>query len=131
MSASARVLLSVQSSVLSFEFSVFSFGMTDIVIVLTTAPADEGAEQLARQLVDERLAACANVYPPMVSVYRWKGQVDRDAERQIVIKTTRDRVAALEARLKELHSYELPEFVVLSVESGSDAYVAWVREQVG
>ena len=105
--------------------------MTDIVIILTTAPADDRAEQLARQLVDERLAACANVYPPMVSVYRWKGQVEREAERQIVMKTTRDRVAALETRLKELHAYELPEFVVMPAEGGSAAYLAWVRGQVG
>ena len=103
--------------------------MTDIVIVLTTAPADDRAEELARQLVDERLAACANVYAPMVSVYRWKGRIERDAERQIAIKTTRDRLAALEARLRTLHSYELPEFIVLSVEEGSAAYVAWVTEQ--
>ena len=104
--------------------------MTDIVIVLTTAPADDRAEQLARQLVDERLAACVNVHAPMVSVYRWNGEVERDSERQIVIKTTRDRLPALEARIKELHSYELPEFVVVAVDQGSAAYSAWVREQV-
>ena len=104
--------------------------MTDIVIVLTTAPADDRAEQWARQLVDERLAACVNVHAPMVSVYRWKGQVERDSERQIVIKTTRDRLPALEARIKELHSYELPEFVVVAVDQGSAAYLAWVSEQV-
>ena len=105
--------------------------MTDIVIVLTTAPADDRAEQLAQQLVEERLVACVNVFQPMVSVYRWKGQVERDAERQIVMKTTRDRVAALEARLRELHSYELPEFLVIAADEGSAAYLAWVGEQVG
>jgi len=103
--------------------------VTDIVIVLTTAPADDRADQWARQIVDERLAACVNIHPPMASVYRWKGQVERDTERQVVIKTTRDRVSALEARLKELHSYELPEFVVLEVEQGSAAYVGWVIDQ--
>jgi periplasmic divalent cation tolerance protein len=104
--------------------------MTDIAVVLTTVAADERAEQVARQLVEDRLAACVNVYPPMVSVYRWKGSVERDAERQMVIKTTRDRLDALEVRLRELHSYELPEFVVVAVESGSEAYLSWVREQV-
>ncbi len=103
--------------------------MTDIVIVLTTAPADDRAEQLARQLVDERLAACATVYPPMVSVYRWNGQLEREAERQIVIKTTRDCLAALEARLRQIHSYELPEFLVLAVDQGSAAYLGWVFEE--
>ena len=104
--------------------------MTDIVIVLSTAPADDRAEQWARQLVDERLAACVNVHPPMISVYRWKGQVERDNERQMVIKTARDRLPALERRLKELHAYELPEFVVVAVDEGSAAYLAWVNEQV-
>jgi periplasmic divalent cation tolerance protein len=104
--------------------------MTDIAIVLTTVGADERAEQLARQLVDERLAACVNVHPPMVSLYRWKGAVERETECQIVIKTTRDRLAALEARLRELHPYELPEFVVLPVDGGSPGYLHWVREQV-
>jgi periplasmic divalent cation tolerance protein len=103
--------------------------VTEIVIVLTTAPADDRAEQLAHQLVDERLAACATVSAPMVSVYRWQGRIDREAERQIVIKTTRDRLAALEARLRQLHSYELPEFLVLAVEQGSAAYLGWVVEQ--
>jgi periplasmic divalent cation tolerance protein len=102
--------------------------VTDIVIVLSTAPADDRAEQWARQLVDERLAACVNVHPPMVSVYRWKGQVERDSERQLVIKTTRDCLPALEARIKELHPYELPEFVVVTVAQGSGAYLAWARE---
>jgi periplasmic divalent cation tolerance protein len=103
--------------------------VTDIVIVLSTAPADDRAEQWARQLVDERLAACVNIHPPMISMYRWKGQVERDNERQMVIKTTRDRLPALEMRLKELHAYELPEFVVVTVDQGSAAYVAWVTEQ--
>ena len=80
-------------------------------------------------LVDERLAACVNVHGPMVSFYRWKGMVERETERQIVIKTTRERVTALRVRLEELHSYELPEFVVLNVEDGSDEYLEWVPEQ--
>ena len=101
--------------------------MTDVVIVLTTIGATEHAERLAHQLVDERLAACVNLLPPMASTYRWKGQVERDSERQMIIKTTRDRLPALEARLKELHPYELPEFVVVSVAGGSQAYLDWVK----
>jgi periplasmic divalent cation tolerance protein len=102
---------------------------TEIVIVLTTAPDDVRVEEWARTLVDERLAACVNVYPAMISFYRWKGVVARDAERQVVIKTTRERVTALQARLRELHSYELPEFVVLTAEGGSEEYLKWVSEQ--
>lgn len=102
--------------------------MTDVVIVLSTVPDDDSGERLARALVDEGLAACVNLHGPMVSTYRWKGKVEREAERQLIIKTTRDRVPALEARLKVLHSYELPEFVVIPVEGGSTDYLAWVRD---
>ena len=103
--------------------------MPDLVIVLTTMPDDARADELARTLVDERLAACVNVHGPMMSTYRWKGSVERGAERQLVIKTTRDRVAALEARLRLLHPYELPEFVVIGVESGNDGYLQWVSDE--
>jgi periplasmic divalent cation tolerance protein len=102
---------------------------SSLVLVLTTAPDDDRAETWARTLVEERLAACVNVHGAMTSFYRWKGVVERDAERQIVIKTTRDRVAALKARVLQLHSYELPEFVVVTVEDGSEDYVRWVADQ--
>jgi periplasmic divalent cation tolerance protein len=101
--------------------------MSDLILILTTMPDDDRADALARTLVDERLAACVNVHQPMMSTYRWKGAVEREAERQIVIKTRRDRRAALEARLRELHPYDLPEFVVLEA-TASEAYAAWVRE---
>lgn len=101
--------------------------MTNTVLVLTTVGDNEQAEELARSLVEERLAACVNVHGPMTSFYRWKGAVERDAERQLVIKTTRDRLPALETRLKALHGYELPEFLVLPVE-GSAEYLEWVKQ---
>ena len=104
--------------------------MTDLILVLTTVAADDRAESLAHQLVEERLAACVNLLPPMTSVYRWKGRVERDAERQLVIKTTRGRLAALQSRLGELHGYELPELIVLSVEAGGEAYLEWARQAV-
>lgn len=102
---------------------------TEIVLVLTTAPDDDRAEAWARALVDERLAACVNVLAPMVSVYRWKGVVERELERQVVIKTTRGRLPAVQARLTALHPYELPEFIVLTVADGSVDYLKWVEEQ--
>jgi periplasmic divalent cation tolerance protein len=101
-----------------------------VVLVLTTIAADADGAAFGRALVDERLAACVNILPAMTSVYRWKGQVDQDREQQVVIKTTRDRVAALEARVRELHSYELPEFLVLEAGGGAEAYLAWVEESV-
>jgi len=101
--------------------------MSQLILILTTLP-DDRADAIARTLVDERLAACVNVHAPMTSTYRWKGIVERDAERQIVIKTTSDRRAALEARLRELHPYELPEFVVLNADA-SVAYARWVGDE--
>ena len=101
----------------------------DCVLVLTTVPDDERGDALARTLVDDRLAACVNLHRPMESIYRWKGQVECDTERQLVIKTTRDRLPALEARLHALHSYELPEFIIMSIDEGSASYVKWVLDQ--
>ena len=85
---------------------------------------------LARILVEERLAACVNVGPTMTSVYWWKGAIEAETEQQIVIKTTTDRLMSLESRLRALHPYELPEFVILDAEA-SAAYRAWVRDAVG
>ena len=98
-----------------------------ISIVLTTLGADADAATIARTLIDERLAACVNILPPMTSVYRWQGKVEQDREQQIVIKTAQDRVRALQTRLRQLHPYELPEFLVLDA-TASDAYFAWVGE---
>jgi periplasmic divalent cation tolerance protein len=99
------------------------------VLILTTVPDDDLGDVIARALVDERLAACVNIGAAMTSVYRWKGSIERDVERQLVIKTTRDRVPAVEARLAELHPYELPEFLVIPIGDGGGAYLAWVAEQ--
>jgi periplasmic divalent cation tolerance protein len=101
--------------------------MNDCIVVLTTMPDDERADALARTLVEERLAACVNVHAPMTSTYRWKEKVEVEAERQLIIKTTPGRIAVLEARLRALHPYELPEFVILAA-AASDAYAAWVEE---
>jgi len=103
--------------------------MPDIILVLTTMPDDDRADTLARTLVEERLAACVNVHGAMRSTYRWKGQIERDAERQVVIKTTKGQLAKLEERLRALHPYELPEFLVLDA-GGSAAYAGWVAGEV-
>ncbi|MBI4264300.1 MAG: divalent-cation tolerance protein CutA [Acidobacteria bacterium] len=101
------------------------------VIVLTTLAADADAAALARTLVDERLAACVNVLPPMTSIYRWEGRVQEDREQQLVIKTAASQLGPLEARLRELHPYEIPEFLVLTVADGSEAYLGWLGDSVG
>lgn len=98
-------------------------------LVLTTLGADTDASVLARALVEERLAACVNVLPPMRSFYRWKGAVEDEREQQLLIKTTPEALEALTARLLELHPYETPELLVLDA-GGSDAYLRWLGESV-
>ena len=98
------------------------------VIVLTTFPADGDAEQLAATLVEERLAACVNVLPPMRSIYRWQGKIERADERQLVIKTSLSRVRALQKRVTELHPYEVPEFLAVMVDHSSKDYLSWLVE---
>ena len=103
----------------------------EYVVVLTTWPAEGDFEAFASTLVTEQLAACINVLPPMTSIYRWEGRVDRAAERQVVIKTARARVDALRERLQTLHPYEVPEFLVLTVAGGSDEYLRWIADATG
>jgi uncharacterized protein involved in tolerance to divalent cations len=100
----------------------------DCVVVWTTIWRSADGRGMASILVNERLAACVNVLPDMESIYRWKGQVESDFERQLVIKTTAARVPALKARVRELHDYEVPELIVLPIVDGSDAYLSWIRE---
>jgi periplasmic divalent cation tolerance protein len=102
--------------------------MTDYVLVLTTLPSEGDAEKFALQLVEERLAACVNILPPMRSVYRWKNTVEQANERQVVIKTTRARLTALENRVRTLHPYDVPEFVTLPIDAGSADYLSWLSE---
>jgi periplasmic divalent cation tolerance protein len=96
-------------------------------IVITTVVGTDEAERMGRTLVEERLVACATIIPAIHSIYRWQGQIESSAETLLFLKTESDRLAALEARLHELHSYETPEFLVLSVESGSHSYLAWLQ----
>ncbi len=99
---------------------------TSARIVVTTASNADEAALLARALVEERLAACATLIPGVESVYHWEGQIESSTEALLLIKTGSDQLAALEVRLRELHSYQIPEFLVLSVESGSHPYLEWL-----
>jgi len=101
---------------------------SEYVLVLSTLPTDADAGAFAQALVEHRLAACVNLLPPMESVFRWEGRIDRDTERQIVIKTSRDRVPALWERVRGLHPYEVPEFIVLPIVDGNAAYLKWLGE---
>ena len=102
----------------------------DLVLVLTTMPDDDRAEAFAATLVSERLAACVTISAPILSVYRWKGTIEREAERQVAIKTRRRLLPALAARVRTLHPYEVPEWIALDVEASS-AYAAWLRDATG
>jgi periplasmic divalent cation tolerance protein len=104
--------------------------MREIVVALSTLPAEFDAGPLAAALVDRGLAACVTILPGVQSVYKWDGQVERSHEQQLVIKTTRDRVAALWIVLKDAHPYDVPEFVVLSIVEGNPDYLRWVGESV-
>ena len=96
-------------------------------IVLTTTATPEEAEHLGRTLVEERLAACATLIPAVQSIYRWQGEIESATETLLLLKTGPDQLPALESRLRSLHSYETPEFLVLPVESGSSSYLAWLH----
>ena len=98
------------------------------VIVLTTVGADFDARPLARELVEQRLAACVNIVPAVTSIYRWQGRVDEDGEQLLVIKTVDANVDSLRAALFARHPYDVPEFVVLPIASTSEAYGAWLLE---
>jgi periplasmic divalent cation tolerance protein len=99
-------------------------------IVLTTAANQDEAALLAGTLVEERLAACATLMPGVQSIYHWEGQVETSTETLLLLKTTTDQLPSLETRLHELHGYQIPEFLVLDVNSGSHPYLEWLAASV-
>lgn len=104
---------------------------TNAKIVLVTCGSGQEARKIARTVVDARMAACVNVIStPVESVYRWKGKVESAKEFLLVMKTTVGRLPKLEKEVARLHSYDVPEFLVLNVASGSNAYLKWLRENV-
>ena len=103
-------------------------GAHDLVLALSTAPDARQAERIARALVEERLIACANLVPGLVSVYRWEGAVQAEPEVMLVMKTRRALVPRLKERLPELHSYQVPELVVAPLVDGLAPYCRWVRD---
>ena len=104
--------------------------IADCVLVLVTIPADEEAEAFAHGLVSTGVAACVNLLAPMQSVYRWEGEIQTETERQVLIKTTSASVPALWQRVRDLHSYDVPEFIVLPIIDGNEAYLKWIRTNV-
>jgi periplasmic divalent cation tolerance protein len=104
--------------------------MTGPVVALSTVATAEDAERIARSLVEKGVAACVNVVPGVVSFYRWKGKLERDAEMLLVIKTTGERFEALKAALLAEHPYEVPELIALPVAAGHERYLEWLADSV-
>ena len=101
----------------------------EVIVVLCTVPDDAVAEQLARGLVEAKLAACVNIVPGVRSIYEWQGKLEDDSERLLVIKSQRSRFEALESWVIEHHPYDVPEVIALDVTAGSKPYLDWVLAQ--
>lgn len=101
----------------------------DALLILCTCPDADSATTISRTLVEERLAACVNRIPGLTSVYRWQGQIREEGETLLLIKTVREHLEALRARLVELHPYELPEVIALEISDADASYLDWLRDQ--
>ena len=102
-----------------------------VMFVYATAADAAAAERIGRAVVEERLAACANVLPGMRSIYWWQGKLEEGAEAVLILKTTRARLAALIARVKALHSYDCPCIEALEIADGNSDFLAWIEAETG
>jgi periplasmic divalent cation tolerance protein len=105
--------------------------MTEFIVILITAPKEEEAARIARELVGSRMAACVNIVKDIRSIYRWQGRTEDEAEVLMIVKTRRELFEALMKRVKELHSYSVPEILALPVIAGADDYLKWLYEETG
>jgi len=103
----------------------------EFVVILVTAPSADDAARIGRALVEERLAACANVVGPIRSIYRWQGAVEEADESLMLVKARAADVDRVTARVRELHTYDVPEIIALPIRGGSPAYLAWLAESTG
>jgi periplasmic divalent cation tolerance protein len=104
--------------------------MTDKQIVLATAGSEEEARKIARALLDRRAAACVNIVPQITSIYRWQGKVEEAGEWLLIVKTTAAAFGQVRRTIAEIHSYDVPECICLTIEDGSPAYLQWIAESV-
>jgi periplasmic divalent cation tolerance protein len=103
----------------------------NIVLAISTFPDRETARRISKDLVTAKLAACANILPPIESIYRWKGKVERGNETLVLFKLSEDRQAAFQEKLRSLHPYEVPEIIFVPISSGLPEYLRWVSESCG
>lgn len=101
------------------------------IVVFITAPGEEEAAEIARVLVGERLAACVNIIKGVRSIYTWKGEVQDEVEALMVLKTREDLFKALKSRVRELHSYDVPEVIAMPITQGLEDYMRWMEEVTG
>ena len=99
-----------------------------ILLAFSTFPDAETARRISKQLVEEKLAACANIFPAIESIYRWKGKIETGQEMIAFFKTSEDRQAAFQEKLRALHPYELPEIIFVPIAAGLPEYLRWVAE---
>jgi periplasmic divalent cation tolerance protein len=104
---------------------------TEDIAVFITAPNEDLAVKIARSLVEARLAACANIIKGVRSIYMWQGKAEDTEEVFMIVKTRRELFDKLKSKVKELHSYEVPEIIALPITAGSDDYLKWLRESTG
>jgi periplasmic divalent cation tolerance protein len=104
--------------------------MTDKIVVLSTCGSEDEAQRIARHLVEQRLAACVNIFPGARSIYRWKDAIEESAELVLVIKSRRELFAALRLELEKIHTYEVPEVIALQIVDGSEAYLGWLDREL-
>lgn len=99
---------------------------SDPIIVLITTPTDEEAQRIAEMLVNKKLAACVQILPSMTSIYVWQGEVQRDRENLLLVKTSGGKFDELDREIRAIHSYETPEIIALPIVAGSEPYLAWL-----
>ena len=112
------------------EYQEYEEEIKFFVIFCTTGSKEEG-EKIARQIVEDRLAACVNIIQGVTSIFTWKGAVDQAEECLLIIKTRSELIPALLARIKALHSYDVPENIALPITDGNPAYLDWINEVTG
>ena len=100
-----------------------------VLVILVTAANQEEAVRIGEEVVNAKLAACANIIPGIQSIYRWKGKVAKAQEVLLILKSTKPRYSALEKAIKAMHTYETPEIIALPVKEGLDRYIGWVRSE--
>jgi periplasmic divalent cation tolerance protein len=103
--------------------------MTEYVVVYVTAPGEEEAEKIAGVLLENKLAACVNIVRGVRSIYRWQGKIEDGAEVLMIVKSRREHFERLQATVKQLHSYSVPEIIALPVVEGSEGYLQWLKEE--